>query len=1169
MHGLLHAITRALRDNRARMRPHVVRRWLLAVVASGLLLAVLVLTSIPVPMLLYLAYIGVSLLLAFIGATTLVWMLYAWRSPDSLTESRLCRIDVDPAHSFSLIVPARHESAVLKTTITRLLAADHPAFEVIVVVGDDDPQTREIANLLGEHYPDRLRVVVDSGSPKNKPRALNAGLPYCRGTITGVFDAEDDVHPMLLRRVDQCFQRDNPDIVQAGVQLMNFRSSYLTVHNVLEYYFWFRSRLHRHASQRFIPLGGNTVFIRTEVLKAASGWDSECLAEDCELGVRLSALGARTAVFYEPEVVTREECPPTLRAFVRQRTRWNQGYLQTLSKGFWRQLPLRQRALGVYILAMPFAMAIAWIIIPVAITTAVTLKAPVPITLLSFFPTIPLLCMLVAELVGLGEFCRLYGQRASLRDRGRLVLGLPLYQAVLTFAAARAVVRERRGLRGWEKTAHPGLHLTRSAGAAGVRYVPRHTLPTRAAALGTSANGFRVRLHTLLGGRSRRWAPPEPILADSLGSDGRIGSSQPWPSTRGSQLQGELNRTAVAVMTDVDGAPPIEQRPDLWSEERAEAATCDQSAQKLTSVDGTGSADDRPLWVRLEGLPAADAPSVPQARPDTSVVRLAGVRLRTQFTVVGRIIASRTDLVVLVGLLTAVGLVVGDNLLHWPGTQFDEGTYVANAWSIQHARLAPYTYAYGHPPFAWLLMALWTSVGGLWHAGYSIESSREFMFAVTLVSCALLYGLARRLSMSRIAAVGAVLLFALSPVGLFYHRQVLLDNVATAFLLAAFLFAWTPGRRLWAFVASGVCAAAALLSKETTFVILPALLIAVAQNSDRRTRRYSIALFVSSFLLTAAFYPLYATLKGELLPGPHHVSLLGYLVIQLFTRKGTGSVLDPHSQTYAIVTTWLHLDPWLLGIASALVPIALWRRSTRAVTVAYLLQVATIFRPGYLPNMYVIGMLPFAALMVTGSIEALARFAVQRHLKLQLPAVHGRWSELGVGVRRVLMMAGAVASALAVAVFVGVGARYVVPRWMHTDRWATTATQDVPERSAERWLIEHVNHKQRLIVGDQYWIFLITHGFNDQPMRGGFFSKTVVSFWPLDYDPAVKRAFPAGWRDFNYIVVNQPMVYTLNQTPTAAAAIHHSRVVASFGHGQQLIQIRAIAANRPPSPPPP
>jgi cellulose synthase/poly-beta-1,6-N-acetylglucosamine synthase-like glycosyltransferase len=410
---------------------------------------------------LYLVYIGVLLIFGTIAFTTLVWSLHAWHTPDAFVASHFGGDRLEATHSFSLIVPARHEDAVLGTTLSALVESDHPRFEVVVVVGADDGATCAVAERVADLHPTRVKVVVDASWPKSKPRALNLALPHCRGTITGVFDAEDVVHPSLLRRIDESLQRTHADVVQAGVQLMNFRSSWLTVRNVLEYYFWFRSRLHVHARQQFIPLGGNTVFVRTDVLRAVSGWDPDCLAEDCELGVRLSALGARTVVFYEPLLVTREECPPTLSAFARQRTRWNQGYLQTLRKGCWRRLPLRQRALGVYILATPFLLAPAWLIVPAAIATAIAVKAPVPITLVSFLPVLPMLSILAAELVGLGEFCRAYGERASSRDYCRLVIGLPVYQAVLAFAAAWAVLREARGIRGWEKTTHFGLHIDR------------------------------------------------------------------------------------------------------------------------------------------------------------------------------------------------------------------------------------------------------------------------------------------------------------------------------------------------------------------------------------------------------------------------------------------------------------------------------------------------------------------------------------------------------------------------------------------------------------------------------------------------------------------------------------------------------------------------------------
>jgi hypothetical protein len=508
---------------------------------------------------------------------------------------------------------------------------------------------------------------------------------------------------------------------------------------------------------------------------------------------------------------------------------------------------------------------------------------------------------------------------------------------------------------------------------------------------------------------------------------------------------------------------------------------------------------------------------------------------------VRRAVAAHADVTLQLALLAGIGIVVATNILHWPSTQFDEGTYIGQAWAVGQGRLAPYTYGYGHPPLAWLLIFLWTEVGRTFgHASFSIDTGRELMLAVNLVSGSLVYALARRLGFGRTAAAFSLILFGLSPLALFFHRQVVLDNPAIAWVLAAFLLAWTPRRRLWAFAASGACFAAGVLCKETVLVILPALLLVAVQNSDRRTQRYCLALFASFFVIVAFFYPLYATLKGELVPGRGHVSLIGTAVIQLLTRKGTGSVFDPQSQAHAIVVQWLHIDPWLLGIALVLAPIALARRTTRAVALAFLIQVFSVLRPGYLPNMYVIGLLPFAALIVPGSIEAL-----WRRSQTMAPPVPA-WS-----IR-------AASAALAIGLMV-----IVTPPWIQAARVATTVRLDGPQRAAERWLVDHVGRHQRLIVGDEYWIYLIQHGFDHHPMRGGFFSGTVVSFWPLDYDPAVKRAFPLGWRDFRYIVETPSMRYTLNQTPTAAAAIAHSRVIASFGRGQQLIEIRQITSSLP------
>jgi cellulose synthase/poly-beta-1,6-N-acetylglucosamine synthase-like glycosyltransferase len=409
---------------------------------------------------------GISTTLFAIAMATLWWMLHAWSDPQTLGQTGFCREEGLPELSFSLLVPARHEQAVLGETLERLLRLDHPRFELLPIVGHDDPETAAVAHAVAAPHPDRIRVVVDDSWPKNKPKALNAALPFCRGEIVGVFDAEDEVDERLLRSVDRDFRATDADVVQGGVQLVNFRSSWFALRNCLEYFFWFRSRLHLQARHRFIPLGGNTVFVRTELLRAVDGWDPACLAEDCELGVRLSAMGATISVAYDPYLVTREETPDTVWALVKQRTRWNQGFLQVLRKGEWRQLPGRgQRLLARYTLAQPFLQAFAGLAIPFAIGCSIAAHVPVGIALFSFLPAIPMLAMAAFEVVGLREFCRVYHVRPKLRDYARLLLGTPFYQVMLAISTCRAVLRELRGARDWEKTAHSGAHRAESSGA--------------------------------------------------------------------------------------------------------------------------------------------------------------------------------------------------------------------------------------------------------------------------------------------------------------------------------------------------------------------------------------------------------------------------------------------------------------------------------------------------------------------------------------------------------------------------------------------------------------------------------------------------------------------------------------------------------------------------------
>src|SRR5262249_19728190 len=150
------------------------------------------------------------------------------------------------------------------------------------------------------------------------------------------------------------------------------------------------------------------------LISRVGGWDERNLTEDADIGLRLSAAGERIRVVYDDRYVTKEETPPTLAQFIRQRTRWSQGFLQTLHKGVWRELPTRrQRWLAFYTLAFPQAQALLAIYIPFSLITMVAIKTPEQVALISCLPLAMLLAHFLTSVIGLYEFTGAHGLKAS------------------------------------------------------------------------------------------------------------------------------------------------------------------------------------------------------------------------------------------------------------------------------------------------------------------------------------------------------------------------------------------------------------------------------------------------------------------------------------------------------------------------------------------------------------------------------------------------------------------------------------------------------------------------------------------------------------------------------------------------------------------------------------
>jgi len=256
----------------------------------------------------------------------------------------------------TIMVPLFREPCIAPRLVRRLGALTYPRelLDVMLVVEEDDHLTRDA--LAATVLPRWMRVIpVPDSQLRTKPRALNYALNFARGTLVGVYDAEDAPAPDQIHRVVDAFARGGPDLacIQGMLDYVNPRTNWLSRCFTIEYAAWFRLILPGLARLGLVvPLGGTTLFFRREILERLGGWDAHNVTEDADLGLRLARHGYRTELL---ETVTMEEANCRVWPWIKQRSRWLKGYAMTYAvhmrdpQLLWRQLG-PWRFLGVQVL---------------------------------------------------------------------------------------------------------------------------------------------------------------------------------------------------------------------------------------------------------------------------------------------------------------------------------------------------------------------------------------------------------------------------------------------------------------------------------------------------------------------------------------------------------------------------------------------------------------------------------------------------------------------------------------------------------------------------------------------------------------------------------------------------------------------------------------------------
>lgn len=415
------------------------------------------------------AVIGVLTSLYLVTGVHKIWLLL--RGELASGESAPGAVLPGPAElpAYTVLVPLYREGRILPTLVERLKRIDYPTkyLQVLLLIESDDDETKSAAEAYP--FPSHIRpMLMPAGQPRTKPRALNVGLHEAEGTYIVVYDAEDQPEPDQLRKAVAAMRDLPPEVVclQARLNFYNRRQSVLTRLSAIDYTLWYNQFLpgltwEMARPGSFVPLGGTSNHFRVKMLKKVGGWDPFNVTEDCDLGVRLGRENLKVAMI---DSTTWEESVPRIRPWIRQRSRWIKGYIQTYlvhmrqPSVLWRELGTRgfinfQMLVGASSLLL-LTNPVMW-----ALTAAygATKGTETGNFIQDLFPA-PLYYFALLSLVVWNFvlfYCNVYATvRHNLLDLTRFALLTPAYWVLMSVAAWAGLISLIRNPYYWAKTEH-------------------------------------------------------------------------------------------------------------------------------------------------------------------------------------------------------------------------------------------------------------------------------------------------------------------------------------------------------------------------------------------------------------------------------------------------------------------------------------------------------------------------------------------------------------------------------------------------------------------------------------------------------------------------------------------------------------------------------------------
>jgi cellulose synthase/poly-beta-1,6-N-acetylglucosamine synthase-like glycosyltransferase len=365
----------------------------------------------------------------------------------------------------SVIIPAKNEPILARTIEVCLKHVDYPPDRKEIVVVTEDQDGERVALWYQQKYPGAVKLLSRRRLYPTKPSALNDAFQLSTGEIVGLMDVEDIPDRDVFLKVASALSGGEYQAVQTILCISNSGESWITRLFSMEYAAWFRIWLNgRSRLGLYTPLGGTGNYFKRRAVENVGRWDATNLAEDAEIAIRLTLVGYRTALIDGRQW---EEAPVFFQGWLRQRTRWFRGWMQSL----WMYLPILLRPstakrVGavrtltiILMLINPLIVAMNWLSYGLTVYWLLESRGVFPWTALSgVFPAwsigplgfnILYYSILVAGALMEG-IC-------GLREIAKHLPHMFIYlNVMMPIAAFRALYQEIFKPVFWEKTAHPG-----------------------------------------------------------------------------------------------------------------------------------------------------------------------------------------------------------------------------------------------------------------------------------------------------------------------------------------------------------------------------------------------------------------------------------------------------------------------------------------------------------------------------------------------------------------------------------------------------------------------------------------------------------------------------------------------------------------------------------------